>query len=176
MSDRNPLDPAIEALLRSPAVWEELPSDVEHRIADEIAPPQARPRRLAWALGAGAAAAVAIVLALAVSGDDPDWTVAVVAAPESGIFGEVSGFNEPTGTRVVLEMHNLEVADPGTFYQVWWVDPEAGAVSSGSFLVPDKIEMRMGIRRSEFPKMLITIEASDGDPTRSDRVIAWSDD
>ncbi len=126
-----------------------------------------------------AAAAVALVVALVAltTSDTPDWTVALAAPEGSGIVGEVSGFNESTGTRVVLTVENLAPATEGTFYEVWWVNLDSGGeVSSGSFLESDTIPMWMGVRRGEFPKMLITLEATDGDPARSGTVIAWSDD
>ena len=172
--DQNPLDAPIESLLRSNALWEEPSTGVADSIFSQIQEPASSNRFLAWAIGIAAATALFVVGFIALT-PDPDWSVAVAAAPESGIWGEVSGFNEPTGTRVVLEIHNLEPADAGTFYEVWWVQ-DGAAVSSGSFLKQDTIEMWMGVRRSEFPKMLLTIEPADGDPARSGDVIAWSED
>lgn len=171
--EANPLDPAIEALLRSPAVWEDVPTELDDRIRSDFQQPTRIPVR--WLVAAAAVAAV-VVGFVVLQPPEPDWSLDIVAAPETMITGEVVGWNESTGTRVVLELDNLAPAQEGTFYEVWWVDLETGgAVSSGSFLEEDRIEMRMGIRRGEFPKVLITIEPSDGDPSPSGDVIAWSD-
>lgn len=179
MSDR-PLDERLEQLLASPAVWAEPDPELEARVMSSIegTPSTDRGSRFALLLGGIAAAVVVVVALLVVTGSpDPDWTVALAAPPESAIVGDVSGFNEDTGTRVVLKIDNLDPATDGTFYEVWWVDLDTGgAVSSGSFLESDTIEMWLGVRRSEFPKMLITLEPSDGDPSPSGDVIAWSDD
>ena len=174
MSER-PLDERIERLLANEAMWVEPPRQLEESILAEVTPPSRRV--LPW-LGVAAAAAALIVALVAVTRPDtPDWTVALAAPEGTGIVGEVSGFNESTGTRLLLTVENLEPAAEGTFYEVWWVDLESGgAVSSGGFLEADTIPMWMGVRRGEFPKMLITLERSDGDPGRSDTVIAWSDD
>lgn len=180
MSDERPLDDRLERLLASPALWDEPDPRWEDAIMREVgveAPAGAGPRT-GWTVAAvAAAAAVVLTLVVITRSPAPDWTVALAAPPDSGIVGAVSGFNEATGTRVVLEIDNLDAAGEGTFYEVWWVDLDTGgAVSSGSFLESDTIEMWIGIRRSDFPKMLITLEPSDGDPSPSDDVIAWSDD
>ena len=172
------LDPAIEALLRSPAAWEEPDPRVAKAILDEIDPTRTRRRISRWVVGAVAAALIAVVLfgvsLLGGLGADPDWTVEVVAGPEFDAWGEVSGFNEPTGTRLVLDINELPPAEPGTFYEVWWVREGGEVVSSGSFLEVDTIEMWVGIYRSDFPNMLITLEQADGDPSPSSTVVALS--
>ena len=174
--EATPLNSSTEALLRSSALWDEPGTEVAAEIFSQVGQRETGRRFLAWTIGIAAAVTVAVVVLISLTAQDPDWTIDVVAAPESGIWGEVSGFDEPTGTRVVLEIHNLEPAETGTFYEVWWVHPDVGVVSSGSFLETDTIEMWVGVRRSEFPKMLLTIEPSDGDPTPSGDVIAWSEE
>jgi anti-sigma-K factor RskA len=122
---------------------------------------------------AAAAAAVVLIIAL-IPRETPDWELDIVAGPSTGAWGDILGFNEPTETRLVLNIYDLPPAETGTFYEVWWVRDSGEAVSSGSFLGSDTIDMWMGIRRSEFPEMLITIEPSDGNPAPSDTIVARS--
>ena len=74
----------------------------------------------------------------------------------------------------MLDINELPPAEPGTFYEVWWVREGGEVVSSGSFLEADTIEMWVGIYRSDFPNMLITLEQADGDPSPSSTVVALS--
>ena len=168
------LDESVERLLRSTAMWDE-PSD-SVGISLDVLIAQTGPKTpiRAWIL-TGVAAAVVVIALLASTGDTPDWTLEVVAGPTGEASGEVRGFNESTGTRLLLDIRDLPSADAGTFYEVWWVGPTGEAVSAGSFLKPDTIEMWVGVRRSEYPDMLITVEASDGNPAPSGVVVARSE-
>lgn len=170
----SPVDPRIESLLRSSALWEEPDPAIAEEIFGVIDPRRPYARIVSWTLGAVAAAVIVVVLLFNIFQVEPDWTLDVVSGPELGAWGEMSGFNDAAGTRVVLQMHDLPTAQAGTFYEVWWVRSDGEAVSSGSFLASDTIEMFMGIRRSDFPKVLITLEQSDGNPAPSGTVVAWS--
>ena len=171
------LDEGTERLLRSSALWEDPGDVVGARINEAVAasePGIETPIR-AWILG-GIAAAVVLIATLANLVDAPDWRIEIVAAEGMTAAGEIIGFNEATGTRLVLEIRDLPQAEPGTFYEMWWMREGGEAVSSGSFLGPDTVPMWMGIRRSEFPQVLITLEPSDGDPAPSGNIVARSAD
>ena len=143
----NSLDPRIESLLESEALWESPSPHVQSMFLAVTSP---RPkRRMPWIVGLAASAALVLGF-LALSNEEADWTLDIEATTATRVSGQILGFNERTGTRLVLEIDDLPPAQSGTFYEVWWIRDGGEAVSSGSFLESDTIEMWMGIRRKRF--------------------------
>lgn len=159
--------------LSDPAVWEAAPASVEDQIIDAIDVETGirRPtrRRGLWlgvaAAAVAAAAAVTIVAGIALtSRPSADWEVALIptdAAPEAAAV--VYGWNEPAGTRLALDIDGLGDAPEGFIYELWF-SREDRHISAGTFRGTDDLQMWVGIRRGEFPRVWITLEPLDNDP------------
>lgn len=160
----------IAARLDDPATWEEPGGAVEERVLAEIEglahPATARraDRRSGMLLGSAAAAvAVALVLVFA-SIDRPDWStdlVALPAAPQA--VGRVDGWLTDEGTRMRFDVAGLPMAGPGQYYEIWLTAEDGTHVSAGSFRGPGVVDVFIGVERSEYPRVWITLEEADDD-------------
>jgi anti-sigma factor RsiW len=160
----------LRAAMGSEAVWEEPAPDLAGRVASLVAGTEERPNRiLRGGMVPWFAAAAAVLLAVVVGWAmllrpvGPDWEVALPAtglAP--GARASVTGWNEATGTRMVLSVTGLEPAPEGHVYELWL---SAGPVyvSAGTFTGSGDIELWSGVARADFPRLWVTVEPIDGD-------------
>lgn len=178
----------VHRILADEAVWQPPSGDLESRVLADMAgggaddrPVSLRPvapaaespiRRVAW-LGAAAVSAAAVVaLALAVLRPGaPDWEVALVGGegPDQAT-ATVTGWNTDAGTRMRLDATGLPVAPEGHLYEVW-LSRDGVHISAGSFRAGEAVEMWIGVRRSEFPRIWVTLEPIDEDPYPSTEVV-----
>lgn len=176
-SERNALTTAA-ALLGDPLLWQEPDTGVEDTVVAAVAgasgattapPPVARPRRLILVTAAAAIALVAAGAVFAVAGGPasagPDWEVDIFAAGAAG-GGSVQGWNAAPGTRVALDVPDLPRAPDGFVYELWF---SAGDVhiSGGTFRGAEDVELWVGVARSDFPRIWVTLEPLDDDPAPS---------
>lgn len=159
--------PAARALgthLSDPLMWEEPPTHLGEQVVQAVAGEAVVHRRRPhwWLLGT--AAVLAILVTVVAMVDRSDWTVELEAtstAPEA--MATVAGWNLDHGTRMVLDVSGLDPADPGTYYELWLTAPDGRHVSAGTFRESGRIEVTAGVRRSDFPRLWITLEpAGDG--------------
>jgi len=157
-----------------PAFWEEPPADLEDRIVGLIAGPgnvvdlPERPRRWQMAVvGAAAAAAVLVGVFVAQRPASPDWEVALPGTAEAPLAaGVVSGWNEPGGTRMALDIEGLPAAPEGFVYE-FWLSAGDLHISAGTFKQTQGVELWVGVTRGEFPRLWITLEPIDEDESPS---------
>jgi hypothetical protein len=165
--------------LSDPALWEQPSTDLEDRIMAALAAEEERPtatatvvplatkrrRRLTWLPAGIAAAVIALVAVAALRPDTPDWEVALGATDNApGVTASVIGWNEPSGTRMELEIDGLAPAPAGFVYELW-LSRGPVHVSAGTFHTPRDVTLWAGVGRADFPRLWITLEAiDDGDP------------
>jgi hypothetical protein len=168
--DRLPSLERLRTALADEATWEE-PSPVLAEVVMAVE----RPSGFAVGAGAGwrrwwAAALVALAVLVGagswaiVRSNQPDWRIAL--APRGATTGSatVAGWNTPTGTKMVLEVTDLEEAPPSRYYEVWLTSPDGRHVSAGTFRGPGRVTTWAGVHRSEFPRIWITLESTDDPP------------
>ena len=158
-----------EISLDDPALWEEpsagFESAVMEAIDPAIAPPElARSGRLWWLAGAAAAALIALGV-YATRPAPADWEVALAPTDAAeGVAARVLGWNEASGTRMELIVEGLDPAPDGYVYELWLSDGPVH-VSAGTFHNPTDVTLWAGVSRGDFPRLWITLEPLDDDPS-----------
>lgn len=178
-----PVMSRLRTVLSSPSLWEEPAPDMADRIVstlrsqrEEPDPPRfrkgslrSRTDSLRSRTGAAVAAAVVVVAAAGfgltrLGPGAPDWTLDLaVIDPQPGAMAVIDGWATDTGTRMVLEIAGIEEAPSGHYYEIWLTAPDGRHVSAGTFSGPGTITAFAGVRRADFPRVWITLEAEDGD-------------
>lgn len=160
-------------VLDDPAFWEDPSPALEDQVVALIggtSEQTAQPRRRTWlgALASGSVAAlVALALWIGLPGPGPDWEVALPGTSEApGAFGLVRGWNEPSGTRVALDIEGLPPAPDGSLYEFWFSSGDLH-ISAGTFAAPESVELWAGVSRADFPRLWITLEPVDEDESPS---------
>ncbi|MDH3518414.1 MAG: anti-sigma factor [Acidimicrobiia bacterium] len=154
------------ALLSDPAMWEEPSDGAWERISGLIegSPP---PPRAGQVVKFAVAAMVGLIVSaagfLAISAERaPDWELDLVAIDSAG-SASVAGWNTTTGSRMVLMIDGVEEPVAGTYYELWLSDGPRH-ISAGSFSASGEIELSVAVARRDYPRVWITLEASDGVP------------
>lgn len=134
--------------------------------------------RLAWG-GIGAlvgAAAMVIVFAGGRIGPTPSLTLAGSAlAPAASGRAEIAKLADGT-VSVTLAMSGLPASGPSDFYELWFVGDQ-GRVSAGTFRAdgsPLRLTFLTAADLARYPRIGITREPDDGNPTASDARVAGS--
>ncbi len=171
--------PALESarlLLADSLLWEEPDGQLEEQVVGLISGPanlaESPPaRRRSWRIPVAAAVAGLLVVSLGawalVQTPGADWRVPIPGTSEApAAAGVVQGWNESTGTRVVLDIEGLAPAPPGSVYELWFTRDEVH-VSAGTFTGPGEVELWVGVSRGAFPRLWVTLEPIDGDEAPS---------
>ena len=169
---------AASSALASDVVWEEPSFELGGQVAALIGAAagthsdQALPSRRGSGWLAAIAVAASIVVLVAVFAlnrePSPDWEVALPATDLApGAIATAQGWNEPSGTRMVVAINGLEPAPDGFFYE-FWLSNGPVHVSAGTFRTGGEIELWSGVTRADYPRLWITLEPIDDDesPTR----------
>ena len=173
---------ATRVSLADPVLWESPPTDGVDRLLASISsttranvPTRGRRR---WFVPSYAAAAV-VLLAVAATTiailrptDDADWQVALVplsAFPDA--VASVEGWNTDTGTRMRITIEGIDDLADGGFYEVWMTSPDGQHISAGTFRSAGTIDTWSAVRRADFPRLWITLESFDGDPSPSAQTV-----
>ncbi len=162
---------AAEQLI-DPDVWvEPRPNLVEEVVVAVGAAGSPLSRRLIrWVAAAAAVIVVAAAgFAYRALTPGPDWTVALQPTERApGAAASVRGWNTESGTRLAIEASGLDPAPEGFVYELWF-SFEDRHVSAGTFAAVDDVSGWVGVRRGDFPRVWITLEALDSDagPSRT---------
>ena len=78
----------------------------------------------------------------------------------------VAGWNENTGTRLLVTIEGLDPAPEGYLYEFWLSDGPLH-ISAGSFTDSGEIDLWTGVRRGDFPRLWVTLEPIDEDESPS---------
>ena len=166
---------AMERVLGDPVFWMEPPPELEQRVSQliELSDPQQHPaprsRRRWQAIAAAAVLAVAVGTGVFLFGRQPppDWEITAAGlGPADSAVAVIAGWNAEAGTRVVLAADGLGAAPDGFTYELWFIGPTP--VSGGTFVSADgPVTMFVGVGRSEYPRVAVTLEPLDGDPAPS---------
>lgn len=168
------------ASLSDPGLWEEpspeLALQVENlvRNAARGSAPLGGKSHRRWLSAAAVAIVIAAVGAFALVVNRqaaPDWDVALPAtdlAPDA--VASVAGWNEASGTRMVLTVAGLAPAPDGFIYEFWLSDGPLH-ISAGTFHSGGEIELWSGVSRGDFPRLWITLEPIDEDESPSPQTV-----
>ncbi len=155
---------AMRLALADEAVWKEPSPDLAEQVVAAVAQSDEPRNRRRWLLPALAgAAAVVVVVGLVGSfiRSGPDWEIRVAQnAPE--LEGTIAGWNDPVGTRVVVNLDGLEPV-PGFMYELWF-SSETVAISAGTFVTGNGVDLTIGVARIDYPRVWITLEPTNGGP------------
>lgn len=91
------------------------------------------------------------------------------AAPQAS--ARVSGWNMDYGTKMMIEVAGLDPTGPDAYYEIWLTAPDGRHVSAGTFRMSGRFEVMAGVRRSEFPRIWITLEPADDDPAPNPQTV-----
>jgi anti-sigma-K factor RskA len=163
-------------VLDDPLLWIEPPPELEQRViqlieasAPEEPPATRRPSRW-WVMAAAAVLAVAMATGAILFNRQPpaDWEITAAGlGPATTAVASISGWNTEAGTRVVVEADALAAAPSGYTYQLWFIKGSE-PISAGTFAAADHpIELFVGVARSDYPRIAVTLEPLDGDPAPS---------
>jgi len=149
--------------------------------------PAHRRRRWHWPAAAAAAVLILVVGAaalLVVPGEDdnhPPGEAFDLAGTEMvpGAWAEATVDAQPAGVAIVLDVHGLPPADPGTYYQAW-VEGGAGKVTVGTFHMRGGdgwIYLWSGVEAERYPMLRVTLEQEgDGEDASGQVVLAGAID
>lgn len=160
-------------LLADPAVWEEPPPELGDQVTSLVTGSRRdqetahRVRRWMRPISAAAVLVVAVGFYAVLRGPAPDWEVPMPgtdAAP--GATSTVAGWNEDSGTRLLVTIDGLDPAPDGYFYEFWLSDGPVH-ISAGTFTDGGEIDLWTGVRRGDFPRLWVTLEPIDEDESPS---------
>jgi len=165
--------------LRGEAVWEEPSPELADRVVRLVTGvPTARrgTRRGGLVPRIAAAAAVLTVVfgagwALLLRAGGPDWEVTLPATQLApGASASVRGWNEESGTRMVLTVNGLAPAPGGHVYELW-LSSGPVYISAGTFTGSGDIELWSGVSRADYPRLWVTLEPVDGEAAPSGQTV-----
>lgn len=168
--------------MSSPAVWEEPARELGGQVGALIGVAAGRGNDEAvlvdrsehkWLVAVGIAAAVVLLVGLFALNRSPapDWEVALPGtdlAPNA--TGTVQGWNEASGTRMVVAIEGLAPAPNGFVYELW-LSSGPIHVSAGTFHSGGEIELWSGVTRADYPRLWITLESVDEDESPSGETV-----
>jgi len=168
-------------VLADPRLWEEPSDDLGPQIATLVAS-RAQPvwdrRTVRWVKPVVAIAAVvlsAVGIVSLLRDPSPDWTAAIGGTPlAASASGTVDGWNEDGGTRMLIRISGLEPAPEGFVYE-FWLSEGPLHISAGTFRSAENVELWAGVRRSDFPRLWVTLEPIDEDESPSDATVLDTD-
>lgn len=159
------------SFLAEPSLWEEPPPNLLDKLVTAtsrrpVSPPgrgRTAGSRQGWEAWV-AAAALAILMASYGLAEtlSPDWSFEMTANI-AGASAMVDGWNAETGTRMRFRIAGIEAAPPDHYYEIWLTAPDGRHVSAGTFRNAGTVEAWAAVRRADFPRIWITLEAVDHD-------------
>ena len=167
---------SIRSVIEDPATWEEPSSALEHRVVtDIVSMTESTPAGTKW-WPAMVAVAASLILITATVGfavrARPDWTLALDATEvQPAAAATVEGWNTDTGTRMRLNVSGLADLATDSYYEIWLTSPDGRHVSAGTFTGSGEVEATIAVRRSEFPRVWITVETNDEDESLSGETV-----
>lgn len=178
----------IREILGRESTWSESPPEVADRLLTVIGanrgvaavetPRKARPWGWAAAAVLGAAALVLVVTGLLGVFAPSDEQVVAIAGTElqPEATGEAAIREAEAGWWVRLDIADLPAADTGTYYEGWVWNDQGEGVSIGTFHMrgdSEAVVLWSGVDPADYPAIWVTLEAEDGDPAASDRIVMW---
>jgi hypothetical protein len=194
---------AVAPTLRDEAVWAEPPAGLADSIiaaiaAERQAPPpdvattptavptaprpvvsaRRRRSRAAWWVGAAAAAVVAVLaVGMVVSRDDEGSQEAFAIEgtdldPDAAATAEVNELG--AGVAIRLDIHDLEPAPDGFYYQGWVRNAEDESVTVGTFHMragDSTVTLWSGVDINEYSTLTVTLQEEGAGPESSGEVV-----
>jgi hypothetical protein len=149
------------------------PVDDEHLSQDPVSEQRARRWGRAFGVIIGMAAALAVALAVSLATSRADAVRLGLAgtelAPTAAATGEIH--ETAAGVSIRLDIHGLEPAPPGFYYQAW-VGSDTAQVAIGTFRAGGEgIELWSGVELDDYPTLEVTIQQEGGGPASSGHVV-----
>lgn len=159
--------------LDDPALWRDPPASLRDAVVGTVPPRTVdtlAPRVWAWLTAA--AVVIAIVgLAALLRGDGPDWVVELDGTTDyPNASAVVQGWNEAPGSRMHISINGVEKAPEGFFYE-FWLSNGPLHISAGTFIDATDVALQAAVRRSEFPRLWVTLEPIDDDESPTSIVV-----
>lgn len=165
---------AMRTTLADDAVWAEASLDLEDQIVHLISPSHVRSPRRSWRWAVAAALVVVVAgsaLLLQIRAPQADWQAVLVGEGiAAGSTVLVEAFEHSRGTELVLTPTDLPVAPEGTYYELWFAN-DTSILSAGTFATGFPVTLYIAALREDYPRMGVTIEAVDDDPSSSRDVV-----
>ena len=160
--------------LRDPAIWLEPRGSLRDTVVETV-PAQtfdARSGRPVWPwLGVAAVVIVIAGLAAFIRTDRPDWVVDLAGTTDyPSASAVVEGWNEASGSRMRISISGVDSAPVGFFYELWLSDGPLH-ISAGTFVDVMDVELQAAVRRTEFPRLWVTLEPIDEDESPTSVVV-----
>jgi hypothetical protein len=92
----------------------------------------------------------------------PDWQFSL-EGELPGASAQVEGWNAGPGTRMRFRIDGIDPAPEGHYYEIWMTAEDGRHISAGTFRDQGTVTVWAAVKRSEFPRIWITLEAMDGD-------------
>ncbi len=167
---------SIRSVIEDPSTWEQPSQGLESRVVSDIgALTTTKPAAAKlWPAVVAIAASLLLIAATVafVIQARPDWTLALEATDvEPTAAATVDGWNTETGTRMRLEVSGLPALASDTYYEIWLTSPDGRHVSAGTFTGSGQVDATIAVRRSEFPRVWITVETNDDDESLSGETV-----
>lgn len=180
-AERSGLD-AIAAGLDDELLWAEPPAELADEVVAIIGRHGAESVRRRWLRRILPATTVAAMALAAVAGwallrgPSPDWEVTMQGVAPGIPDAIVLGWSTATGTRVVIDASGVGAAAPGHAYELWFSSGPVH-VSAGTFTsLAEPVQLTVGVARRDYPRLWVTLEPIDEDPTPSPVVLFDMDD
>ncbi len=154
-------------VLTDDELWQEPHRGLADRVVAAVESATRPPgRRIAGWIAAAAALALVVAAGLGwqALSDGPDWEVELFATERApAASATVQGWNTSGGTRLAIDAAGLAPAPDGFVYELWFTADDVH-VSAGTFASLEDATAWVGIRRADYPRLWITLEALDDHP------------
>ncbi len=142
--------------------------------AEPAAEPSSRPAWWRWLAVAAVLVAVVGVSSLMLLRESPDWSVELGPTDDFPMAAAtIDGWNEETGTRLLLTITGVDPAPDGYFYEMWMSEGPVH-ISAGTFVDVAGVELRAAVARRDYPRLWVTLEPIDEDESPNPIVVVDS--
>jgi hypothetical protein len=116
---------------------------------------------------------------VAITGNSTSSVPLAATALASGARGELRGEKVGENLRVELEVEGLPKLGKGEYYEMWYAKDDGKRISCGTFRTQPEgqttVDLTAPASAVSYPKIEVTRELDDGDPTASGKKVLVGD-